>query len=90
MSESFIKNIISKKPLSSDKPLFSILNLVAEIWGSWDVFESFIFSLNEEKVKGLREFKLFYLKCKEVNFGHYVEFDFKDIDLSDALLFSNR
>jgi hypothetical protein len=86
--KSFIKNIISKKPLSGDEPLFSILNLVVKIWGSWDAFESFIFSLNEEEVEELGEFKLFYLKCKEVNFGHYVEFDFKDIDLADALLFN--
>jgi hypothetical protein len=86
--ESFIKNIISKKPLSDDNPLFSIPGVVFEIWGSWDAFESFIFLLNDEEVKGLKEFKLFYSKCKEVNFGHYIEFNFKDIDLSDALLFN--
>lgn len=89
--ESFIKNIISKTSniYSSNSKNYSILKTVTDVWDSWDNFEVFLFGLNEEDVSGLAEFKIFYSKCKEVNFEHYIDFDFKEIDLSDAVLFSN-
>lgn len=88
---SFIKNIISKTSYfpREDGPLqYSILKTVLKVWDSWDKFEEFINSMNEKEIEGLKEFKEFYRKCKQNDFN-YIEYTFNEIDLSDALLFSN-
>ncbi|MGE0020073.1 MAG: P-loop NTPase fold protein [Draconibacterium sp.] len=88
LPNSFLKNIISlNKGLSGDLKLYSILNTVKVIWENWDEFENFLNELSVEQVDYLDEFKEFYSKCKEVEFKRYIEFDFKTIDLSNALLF---
>lgn len=93
--ESFIINIISEpnhytNDREKDNPkLYSVLNqMIVKAWDTYDDFEAFIFSLDEEKVKGLSEFKDFYAKCKADDF-RYIEYSFKEIDLSNAILFSN-
>ena len=89
--ESFIKNIIAKSRSFSmdDEPLsFTINNIAKEVWGDWSKFEEFIGSFDDEKVKGLYEFKRLYEKTKADDYK-YVEFEFNDIDLTDAILFPN-
>jgi len=89
--ESFIKNIIARsRSFSMDEsPLYYAINNIAkEVWGDWSKFEEFIDSFDEENVKGLHEFKQLYEKTKSSDYN-YVEFEFKDIDLNDAVLFSN-
>jgi hypothetical protein len=88
---SFIKNIISSnyRFREEEKKLYSIVQTVKLVWDNWDNFESFLFELNEDQVSGLREFKTFFEACKKVNFNYYVEFNFVEIDLTDALLFSS-
>ena len=91
LPESFIKNIISSnyRFREEEKKLYSIVQTVKLIWDNWDNFESFLFELNEDQISGLREFKTFFEACKKVNFNYYVEFNFVEIDLSDALLFNS-
>jgi hypothetical protein len=86
--ESFLKEIIrtDAQPYSVHKEIYYITNIVKNIWGSWTAFELFLNDFEEDKIKGMREFKSFYSKCKKHNFEKYVYFDFKDIDLSEARL----
>lgn len=88
LPESFIKNIISKYHFPEERKLYSIVQTVKLIWDNWDNFESFLNELKEEQINGLSEFKTFFEECKKVNFKNYIEFDFVEIDLSDALLFN--
>jgi len=88
--ESFVKNVITKTDDShrEDDDFYSIQNSAQLVWGSWEEFYVFLNTFDTEKVKGLAEFRLFYEKCKKREFG-YVKFDFREIDLTDAVLFSN-
>jgi len=88
--ESFIRNIITKTDDShrEDEDFYSIQNSAQLVWGSWDEFYLFLNEFDTKQVKGLAEFKLFYEKCKKKEFG-YVKFNFKEIDLTNAVLFSN-
>lgn len=88
---SFIKNIIAlpKYPPDEERPKqYSLLYMVTSVWGSWENFEYFVNDLSEGDVKGLTEFKDFYQKLKE-NGYQCIDYNFKEIDISDALLFSN-
>ena len=88
LPNSFIKNIISKASFFPDEkePLqYSILKTVLKVWNNWANFEKFIDNLDENKVSYLIEFKDFYKKCKENSYNS-IEYTFKEIDLSDALL----
>jgi len=87
MPRDFIKNIITiNSPIINENSIYSLSKIIPNVWDSWDNFESFILSLDVETVLGLKEFKIFFSKCKDVNFKRYIEFDFNEIDLSDALL----
>lgn len=87
--DSFIKNIITKTDdyHRENEDFYSIQDSAQLVWGTWDEFYVFLNEFDPDKVKGLTEFKLFYDKCKRKEFV-YVEFDFKEIDLTDAVLFS--
>lgn len=90
--DSFLKNIIAKYYASpnesEEKHLYSVLkDTILEVWNSWNNFESFLEELKSESVHGLEEFMRFYELCKNNSYS-YIEFEFKDIDLTDAVLFS--
>ncbi len=91
LPESFMKNIISKKfAFINEVNHYNILKSSSLlVWGNWDSLESFIWDLDEENIKGLHEFKEFFIQCKAHNFERYIPFDFKELDLSDALLFND-
>lgn len=91
LPDSFLKNIVSSnyRFREEERKLYSIVQTVKLAWDNWDNFESFLFELNEDQVSVLREFKTFFEACKKVNFNYYVEFNFVEIDLTDALLFNS-
>lgn len=91
LPDTFIMNFISpNNPIRKTNPLYTILKRPTfQVWESWENFELFIWSLDESKIQGLKEFKNFFTECKKVNFDRYIEFEFKEIDLTDALLFLN-
>jgi len=88
--DSFIMNVITKTDDShrEDEDFYSIQNSALLVWGTWDDFYEFLDKFDSEKVNGLTEFKLFYEKCKSNEF-RYVKFNFEEIDLTDAVLFSS-
>ncbi|MDR0830490.1 MAG: KAP family NTPase [Prevotellaceae bacterium] len=94
--DNFLKNIITKRvnindmhDIKSKKICYSITNVVFNVWESWENFEKFLLEFDEQKVPNLKEFKDFFSKCKEVNFERYIEYEFKEIDLTNALLLNN-
>lgn len=91
LSSSFIKILISTdSPIPDQKKAYNILkSTTLLVWENWEDFEKFVWQLNETEVSGLKEFKEFFIQCKKFDFEKFIPFDFKEIDLSDAL-FLNR
>ncbi|MDP4205847.1 MAG: hypothetical protein Q8859_07615, partial [Bacteroidota bacterium] len=89
LPESFFRNIITLTKYGNPGLVkqYSILPIIRSIWNSWDNFEKFLSGFDESNVNGLKEFKNFYSQCIEGDRIKYIEFDFKEIDLSNAILF---
>jgi len=79
--DGFLYEIITREPFN--KKRFAISEIVPKIFGSFDEFEKFLNSFNEDNYKNLKEFKVFFDKFKETEFKRYVEFNFKDIDIKN-------
>ena len=89
--DNFLKNIITVNVnvnTDEQKKYYSVASVVRNVWSDWDNFEKFLLEFDEKQVPTLREFKNFFDECKKVNFERSIEFNFEEIDLTDALLFN--
>lgn len=65
-----------------DMKTYTISKVVLDIFNDWEDLKDF---MNEHKSDGdnVTEFLEFYEACKEVNFGQYIPFEFKVIQVED-------
>lgn len=80
-----IDNVISSflsYYVPNDDKRYCLTNLPLDIWGDWDEFEKFIFSISEPS-DALKEFQTFFLEYKQSKYSEYIPFHFKHIILND-------
>ncbi len=77
--DDFLFAIITKEPF--DKGLFAVSNIIPKMFEHFNAFGTFLDEFNEADFKYLKEFKEFYSKLKEVDYGRYIKFNFEVIPI---------
>ena len=85
LPDSYIKMCILKKQYG-----YSLMKKhILYVWGDYKYFERYIMKLDEDKVKGIKEFLTFYYQCKKEDFSP-IPFEFKRFDLHNMHLFESE